>query len=210
MKLFTFPPSPNAIKIAIIIEHLGLDVEREVVNLTKGEQKNPNFLEINPNGKIPALVDANFNLWESNAILQYLGSKTKNTIWPEHSLSQANISRWLFWQSAHWGPTCGIFTFENFVKPKVLQKGEPDKAEIEKGLKQFSLFAAILNDTLQSNKFLSGSEFTIADIAIGAWLTYWNEAEMPLADFPHIEKWYQTLTEFPSWQKAVAESKMEI
>ncbi len=95
MKLYHFPHSPNTRKVLAVINYLELDTELEMVNLVTGEQMKPEFIQLNPNHKIPTLEDGDFSLWESNAIMQYLATqKPGNKLWPSDSKVQADISRW--------------------------------------------------------------------------------------------------------------------
>ena len=120
MKLYGFPPSPNTRKVQAVAVHLGLPLEFEFVDITKGGSRTPQFLALNPAGRTPLLVDGDFKLWESNAIMQYLASRKKNTLWPEDDRVRADIARWQFWQVAHWHEGCGGFLWENLVKKLLL------------------------------------------------------------------------------------------
>ncbi len=130
MKLYGFPLSPNTRKVIAVTKHLGLPLELQVVDLGKGEQRRPEFMKLNPNAKTPVLVDGDFVLWESTAIMEYLASKKPgNSLWSNDARQRADISRWLCWTIAHWGPACGIFLWENMIK-KMLNMGEPDAARL--------------------------------------------------------------------------------
>jgi len=134
MKLYGFPPSPNTWQIRALADYLGVPLEFELVDLTKGGSRTPAFLAINPTGRTPALVDGDFKLWESNAILQYIAGKSANSLWPsDDAKKRADIARWQFWQLAHWGAeACQPLTFQRLVK-KILNLGPPDEAAIAKG-----------------------------------------------------------------------------
>jgi hydroxyacylglutathione hydrolase-like protein/glutathione S-transferase-like protein len=103
MKLYTFPPSPNARKAAAVVAHLGLtDVEHALVRLHKGEHRQPDYLDINPMGKVPALQDGDLTLWESNAICHYLADRADDTsFFPAAPKIRADIVRWPFWEAAN-------------------------------------------------------------------------------------------------------------
>ena len=132
MKLHVFPPSPNAIKVLATAHHLGLPFDLVIVDLLKGAQKSAAFTAINPNQKMPILEDDGTVLWESNAITQYLASKKPESgLWPTEPRRQADVSRWQFWQTAHWGPTCGVYVFERVVK-RVANLGPANEAEVAK------------------------------------------------------------------------------
>ena len=102
MKLYGFPHSPNTWKVRAVAAHLGLRLDFEFVDLTKGQSRTPAFLALNPTGRTPVLVDGDFKLWESNAIMQYLASRTTNSLWPDDARARADIMRWQSWQLAHW------------------------------------------------------------------------------------------------------------
>ena len=119
MKLYAFPPSPNARKVAAVIAHLHLtDVEYVLVKLHKGEHRQRDFLAINPMGKVPVLCDGDLVLWESNAICQYLADRAGDTaFFPADPKIRASIARWLFWEAGTWSPVIDVFTHENVRKP---------------------------------------------------------------------------------------------
>ncbi len=104
MKLYGFPPSPNTFKVQAVALHLDIPLEFEIVYLAKGANRAAEFLQLNPGGRTPVLVDGDFTLWESNAIMQYLASQKPNTLWPDNARTRADIARWQFWQVAHWHP----------------------------------------------------------------------------------------------------------
>lgn len=110
-----------------------------------GAQRKPDYLRINPNGLTPTLVDGDFVLWESNAIMQYLAAqKPGNDLWPEDDEKRADITRWQCWDLAHWAPACATQLYEKIVK-EVLGLGEPDMKEVKKGEEKFHCFAAVLD-----------------------------------------------------------------
>lgn len=202
MKLYHFPHSPNTRKVLAVIHHLGLDIELEIVNLLNGEQMKNEFLRLNPNHKTPTLTDGNFVLWESNAIMQYLATrKPGNRLWPSEPKVQADISRWQCWQLAHWGQACDILTYERLVK-KLTGQGDPDPAEIAKGEENFHLFAAVLNQHLKGCKWIVGDNVSLADMSVGAPLTYADAAQFPLESYAEVRRWYSGLEELNAWKKS--------
>ena len=97
MKLYGFPPSPNTWKVRAVAAHLGIPLELEFVDLTKGGSHSPDYLALNPSGRTPTLVDGDFKLWESTAIMQYLASQKPNSLWPDNARTRADIMRWQSW-----------------------------------------------------------------------------------------------------------------
>src|SRR5271166_3297283 len=139
MELYVFPPSPRAFKAMAVANHLGIDTALRMVDLLKGEQKNPEYAALNPNMRMPTLRDGDYVLWESNAIGQYLaGKKPESGLLPKDERARLDVTRWQFWELAHWDPACAVFIFENIVKPVVLKSGEPDPAAIAKGTESFN------------------------------------------------------------------------
>ena len=116
MKLYGFPISPNTWKVRAVAAHLGIVLDNQLVDLSRGEQRAPEYLALNPTGRTPTLVDGDFVLWESNAIMQYLASGKPNALWPDDARSRADIARWQSWQLAHWGKAaCQPLIFERVV-----------------------------------------------------------------------------------------------
>ncbi len=204
MKLHVAPPSPRAIKVLATMNHLGIDVDVEPLDLLNGENMRPAFAALNPNRLMPVLEDDGFVLWESNAIMQYLASKRADqSLWPSDPRKQADVSRWQCWELAHWGRACSTILFERFVK-RLFGQGDPNPAEVERAEQEFHRFAQVLNDHLKGRDWLVGQGITLADMTVGAWMTYAAQAHYPLEPFPEITRWYERLEAVPAWKKATA------
>src|SRR5437763_585216 len=165
LKLYVFPPSPRGFKILFAAHHLGLDYELRLVDLTKGDQKSPAFLALNPNGRMPVLVDDGFVLWESNAIVEYLVAKAGGAWLPREPRDRLALTKWLYWESNHWDPTSSIFVFERLVKP-FFGLGETSESEVAKAETTFHRLAGVLNGELDKHRYVAGDSLTIADLAI--------------------------------------------
>jgi glutathione S-transferase len=201
MQLYGFPPSPNTWKVRAVGAHLGLPLPLELVDLTKGAQRAPDYLALNPTGRTPTLVDGDFKLWESNAIVQYLAEKAENTLWPADTRARANISRWQCWQLAHWGAeACGPLTFQRMVK-KLLNAGPPDDAVVAKATEAFNRNAAMIDAVLSKQPYLTGEHVTLADFAVAAAMIYNKEAEMPIAPYAHLRNWFERVMALPCWRQ---------
>jgi glutathione S-transferase len=202
MKLYHFPVSPNSRRVLAVAYHLGIELELETVQLPKGEHLKPGFIKLNPNHKIPALVDGDFVLWESSAIMLYLLSKKPgNTLYSSDPETQADINRWLFWNIAHWNSACGIFIYEHLVK-KFLNAGDPDPAEIKKGEELFHRFANVLDHQLKDREWLVGNHLTVADYAVGASLDLKEAAHYPADQYHEIKRWYGSIEKLETWKKS--------
>jgi glutathione S-transferase len=201
MKLYGFPPSPNTWKVRAVAAHLGLPLEFEFVDLTKGQSRTPEYLALNPTGRTPVLVDGDFTLWESTAIMQNLASRKRNSLWPDDARKRADIMRWQSWQLAHWGnEACDPLLFERLVK-KLLNLGPPDDAAVAKGLECFNREARVLDAHIAKQPYLVGREVTLADFSVAAPLFHAQAAEMPLAPYRHVQDWFGRIAALPAWRE---------
>lgn len=201
MKLYGFPVSPNTWKVRAVAAHLGVPLELEFVDLTKGGARTPTYLALNPTGRTPTLVDGDFRLWESNAIMQYIASRKPNALWPDDARARADITRWQCWQLAHWSSeACQPLTVQRFVK-KLLNLGAPDEAAIAKGTEAFNREAAVLDAHLAKQPYLVGNDVTLADFAVAAPMLYAKQAEMPLGPYAHLRGWFDRVSALPCWRE---------
>ena len=200
MKLYGFPASPNTWKVRALAAHLGVPLEDVFVDLTKGEQRQPEYLELNATGRTPTLVDGDFTLSESNAIMQYLASRKPNPLWPSDERARAGIARWQFWSVAHWsGEACVPLIFQKMVKA-FLGMGAPDETIVGKGMEAFHREASLLDAHLGRHGVLVGADLTVADFTVVAPLVYAKEAGLPLAQYPHVQAWSSRVLALPAWQ----------
>jgi glutathione S-transferase len=200
MKIHAIPASHNCRRVLATANHLGLDFELVVPDMAAGALKEPSYLALNPNGKVPTLEDGDFKLWESNAIMQYLASQKPNDLWPENARTRADIARWQFWEANHISRGTGPLAFERVFKPMFLKK-EADEAEVEKALATFNQFAPVLNGRLEGRDFLLG-DLTLADFSVAADFTYAGPGRFPLDDYPHIQRWLAKLDGVDAWKKS--------
>jgi glutathione S-transferase len=205
MKLYAFLPSSRALGIQALNNHLALECEIQSIDLSRGDQLTPEYLALNPNKKMPTLEDDGFVLWEANAILFYMANKRPDSgLWPSDLRRQADVLRWLAWQSAHWdAESCGMVAFEKSSKT-VLGLGPADPAFIARGEHNFARFAAVLNQALSGKTWLIGEQLTIADFSVGQLVPSAERLGLPVSTFSEIVRWYQGLAALPGWQKALA------
>lgn len=200
MKLYGFPGSPNTWKVRAVAAHLGLSLQEQFVNLGKGESRQPDYLKLNPTGRTPTLVDGDFVLWESNAIMQYLASLKPNALWPENARTRADITRWQSWQLAHWSKEgCEPLIFERLVK-KLLKLGAPDPVRVRAGTEAFNRDAGILDAQLAKQPYLAGDGLTLADFSVAAPLFYCKEAELPVEPYRNVREWFGRISALPAWR----------
>ncbi|MEO7033168.1 MAG: glutathione S-transferase family protein [Polyangiaceae bacterium] len=205
MQLYLFPPSSRALGVVALKNHLAIDCELRPIDLGRGDQRAPEYVALNPNQKMPTLEDDGFVLWEANAILFYLASKRpEHGLWPADLRGQADVMRWLAWESAHWdAESCGMVTFEKNSK-RVLGLGAPDQVFIARGQENFARFAAVLDGHLKSNSWIIGERLTIADFSVGALVPTAMGVGLPIERFHQIGRWYESLSALPAWRDALS------
>jgi glutathione S-transferase len=205
MKLYGFPPSPNTWKVRAVAAHVGVPLELALVDLSKGQQRTPDYLALNPTGRTPTLVDGDFVLWESTAIMHYLANQKPNSLWPSSPRARADIMRWQSWQLQHWSKeSCEPLTFQRLVK-KLLNLGPPDAALVEKATECFHREARVLDTHLSKQPYMTGSELTLADISVAASIAYSKEAAMPLEPYQNVRDWFARVSALPAWQQTAPE-----
>lgn len=188
MKIYWFE-TVNPRKVCSIAKHLGVEAEYEHVDLKRGVHKEADFLGINPNGKLPALVDGDLRLWESAAISIYLAGKARSSLWPLDDVrAQAEITKAVSFHTAHMMPAFGPFYFEHYVRP-LIGLGAPDEARLAPLVPQFHTVARVLDGMLDGRAHLACGRLTIADFMVGALLPDWKAHAMPLDDYRNVRRW---------------------
>ncbi len=193
MKLYTNPVSPNCRKVHGVAAHAGVDLDHEIVDLRAGAQKQQDFLDMNPMGKVPVLVDGETTLWESNAIACYVAEKGSGGLWPSGA-GRWDAMRWLHWEGAHWIRPLGAILGQVFFNAD-----NPDQAIIEKGRDDFRVLAGVLDVRLATQPYLAGEQASVAEYAVGVWLGYADACGLPLAEFAHLSAWDARLRDLSGW-----------
>lgn len=200
MRLYYHPLSSNSRRATLIARHLGLEIQLVSVALESGAQKSAEYLRLNPNGRVPLLVDGDFPLWESHAIVQYLADKAQaDDIYPADIAARADINRWLFWSACHFAPACALFIRER-VSKKVLGAGAADPAEIARGQAQLPPAAAVLDAHLAGRDWIAQGRLTIADFAVAAPLMHSERAQLPLVDYGNLQAWFARVCATDAWR----------
>ena len=201
MKLYGFPPSPRTWAARAVAAQLGIPVEFEFVDLTKGEQHSAEYRALNPTGRAPTLVDGDFKLWEATAIMHYLAGQNPTTLWPDDVRTRADIMRWQSWTLAHWEKeSCAPLLFERLVK-QIVNAGPPDEAVVAKALENFARDAKVLDAHLANQPYLVGNALTLADFSVAGPLFYAERAALPTADYPKLREWFGRVAALPCWKE---------
>ncbi len=205
MQLYYFPLSSNARKALVTAVILGSPIERKLVDLSKREQRSPEFLKLNPNGKVPVLVDEELVLWESHAIMMYLADKAPgNTLYPQDLRQRADVNRWLFWASSHFLPAVAVLNFENMLKTR-MGLGLPDLHRVEQANADLRSSAQLLDIHLQKHQFIAGKQVTLADISIACALMSTTAAKLPVHDYADLQEWFDRMQKLDAWKQTLPE-----
>jgi GST-like protein len=192
--------TPNGHKITIFLEEAGLPYRLKPVNISKGEQFHPDFLAISPNNRIPAIVDHSppdgappLAMFESGAILMYLGGKT-GRFFPSDFRQRCDCVQWLFWQMGNLGPMAGQNHHFGLYAPEKIPYA------IDRYVRETSRLYAVLNKRLAEREFIAG-DYTIADMACYPWIRP-ERQHQDMAKFPHLERWRRSIAARPAVQRA--------
>jgi glutathione S-transferase len=200
LQVYLDPCTVNSRKVLAGLDLLGTEHEVKHVDYFTGAHKKPEFLAINPNGAVPAAMDGDFALSESNAILQYAADlSNSDKHYPKDLKRRADINHWLLWESSTWFPSCYIYLVEYVVKP--LLNAKPDQAIIDKEAPNWHRLAGILDARLAKSNWLSGDNVTIADIAVAAPMHVHKWQHLPLNEHPNLKRWMADVERLPCWQK---------
>jgi GST-like protein len=192
--------TPNGRKISVALEEMGLPYNVHTVNISKGEQFNPDFLKISPNNRIPAIVDPDgpggqrVSVFESGAILIYLGQKS-GKFWPADQRAQIPVLEWLMWQMGGFGPMPG--QVHHFLG---VEKEEDRRYGLARYSKETRRLYGVADRRLAEVEFFAGA-VSIADFAILGWAWRHERHQVDLADFPNVQRWYATMMARPGTKR---------
>ena len=199
MKLY-YAETMNPRKVCALARYLGSPVEFVRVDLFKGENRTPEFLLKNPNGKVPVLIDGDLVLWESTAIMVHLAVKAGSDLWPSEAADQVEVLRWLAWDLTHFSRHGATLYFEHVIKP-LIGRGEPDPSAVQEASDFFRKFAGVLDAHLATRDFLVGGKLSVADFSVGVLLPWAGEIDLPIEDFPNVVRWHGRMMTLPGWRE---------
>ena len=192
-------PTPNGWKASVTLEELGLPYEVHTINLSAGDQKDPGYLELNPNGRIPTIVDrdnGDFAVFESGAIMVYLAEKT-GRLMPADVKGRSVVLQWLMFQMGGIGPMMG--------QANVFFRYFPEKIQpaIDRYQNESRRLFEVLDRRLGESEWLAGGEFTIADIANWCWVRTYKWSGVPVEGLVHLRRWLDAMKERPACRRGV-------
>ncbi len=193
---FYTAPTPNGRKVSIALEELGVPYTVHAVDLKAGEQKQPAFLAINPNGRIPAIVDDDFPVFESGAILLYLAERFGGLL-PETAQGRSVAIQWLMWQVGGLGPMHGQANVFNRYFPEKIP------AVISRYQNETMRLFGVMDRRLADHAFLAG-EYSIADIACWPWVMQHDWAGLDISELTHLTRWLAAIGARPAVQRGAA------
>ncbi|MBV9953708.1 MAG: glutathione S-transferase N-terminal domain-containing protein [Pseudolabrys sp.] len=195
-------PTPNGFKISIMLEECGLPYTMVPINISQGEQFKPDFLKIAPNNRMPAIVDPKgpggkpISIFESGAILQYLGRKT-GKFYPADERARVEVDQWLFWQMGGLGPMAGQLNhFKSYAKENLPYAIKRYDDEVHR-------LYGVMNKRLADRDFLAG-KYSIADMACVGWVNIWQRQGQNIDEFPHLKAWLERLKQRPAVARGLA------
>lgn len=195
-------PTPNGWKISIMLEECGLPYVMKPVNISTGEQFKPDFLKISPNNRMPAIVDPDgpggrpISIFESGAILQYLGRKT-GKFYPRDERGRVEVEQWLMWQMGGLGPMAGQAHHFRLYAPEKIPYA------IDRYTNEVNRLYGVMNTRLKDRPFLAG-KYSIADIACIGWASRWERQGQDISEFPHLKRWLDTMLARPAVKRGMA------
>ena len=195
-------PTPNGIKVSVMLEEVGLPYEAHRVDIQAGDQFTPEFLAISPNNKIPAIVDPNgpdgqpISMFESGAILVYLASKV-NKFLGKTDREKFTVLQWLMFQMGGLGPMLGQAHHFRIYAPEQIEYA------VNRYTNEAKRLYGVMDKQLSKHRYIAGDEYTIADIACFPWTRSWKNQGIDWEDFPHAKRWHDEIAARPAVQRGV-------
>jgi len=201
MQLYTFVGSSNGRKAEAVINHLGIKVEIRHLDVFAGDLRRPDYLALNPNARVPTLVDGAFTLWESDAIVQYLADRAgAEDLFPREPKARAEVVRWQFWNAAHFNRAISTLAFEAVAKP-AFNLGPTNAAAVEIARTDLAQFAPVLEAHLEGRDHMVGKGITLADYATIKLEPYQMKIPFDWTPFPRVNAYFERMRRVEAWAK---------
>ncbi len=205
MQLYALYGSNNVRKVQAVATALDLRLEMVWLSFAEREHLKPGFLALNPNHKVPVLVDGDFILWESNAITRYLcEQRPGNALYPSAPRPRAKVDQWLCWELAHYNQALGTLVWEAIAKPGFI--GEPsDEAVANWAGVQLARYASVLESHLDGRRFVVGDAPTLADYALIHIEAFKDAVPFDWSPYPRLNAYYERMRVDPHWQSTAVD-----
>ena len=198
LKLLGRKTSGNVQKVLFFLEETGTPFEREDYGRQFNNTQTPEYLKMNPNAKVPTLVDGDLVIWESNSILRYLARKTKSAFYPSDFGARSHVERWMDWQLGNLNPVYMFMFRESKLEP------EKRSADFAAQVKQMGAELTILDKRLAESPFLAGKDMTLADICLAPIVARCLRFGVELPALEHLKKWDAAMGARESFKRATA------
>jgi GST-like protein len=199
-------PTPNGKKLTILLEELGVPYRIVPVNIGRGDQFSDEFLKMNPNHRMPVLVDhdpadggAPISVFESGAMMLYIAEK-EGRFWPQDMRGKYEVMQWVIWQMANQGPKLG----ENGHFRRLGDKQGDQSYAVRRFTDEANRLYGVLNNRLHDRKYLAGDDYTVADMIAYPWTVNWKGQGQDIAEFKHFSRWFEELSERPAVKRGIA------
>ncbi|MBU2147002.1 MAG: glutathione S-transferase N-terminal domain-containing protein [Alphaproteobacteria bacterium] len=199
-------PTPNGKKVSIFLEETGTPYRLVPLNISRGDQFKPEYLKLNPNHRMPAIVDTDpkhggqpISVFESGAILFYLAEKT-GKLWPQDLRTKYEVVQWVIWQMANQGPKLGE---AGHFRRLGDSQGNQSYA-VGRFTDEANRLYGVLNMRLRDRAYLAGDEFTIADIVSYPWTIHWQAQGQDIGEFRHFKRWFEEVSARPGVRQGLA------
>ncbi|QRK09386.1 glutathione S-transferase N-terminal domain-containing protein [Archangium violaceum] len=202
MKLYGHPGSTCTRKVLTTLAEKGREAEFVLIDLSKGQQKSPDYLAKHPFGVVPFLEDDGFTLYESRAIIRYLDAKLPGPkLTPSDHPSFGRMEQWLSVEQSYFTPHCMAIVMELVFKP--MRGGTPDMDKVNKGRSESARVLDVVDRALMSQAYLAGDTFSLADISWLPYLQYLSATPHGtlITERPFVKSWWQRISTRPSWKK---------
>ena len=194
--------TPMFTKVVYAAEELSLHYEIKNVDLMKAETRTPEHLERHPFGKVPVIEHEGQFLFESNAILRYLGSLDSNRLYPSQKMERALVDQWMEFYSNQPGRWATAYWYQKLIGPKFFNEA-PDEKIIEQNLKMILEVMPVIDQRLGEKEFIAGERFTLADLVAQIGFMGAQEAQIPLSDFKNFSRWSTAVNARPAWKRTL-------
>jgi GSH-dependent disulfide-bond oxidoreductase len=202
-------PTPNGKKVTILLEECGLPYNIVPLNIGRGDQFKDDFLKINPNHRMPTMVDrepkgggAPISIFESGAIMMYIAEKA-GRFWPQDQRGKYEVTQWVMWQMANQGPKlgeCGHFR-------RLGDRAGDQSYAVRRFTDEANRLYGVLNNRLVGRKYLAGDEYTIADMISYPWTVNWQGQGQDIEEFKYFKRWFEEISSRPAVQRGLAVGK---
>ena len=191
------PKLGSAFRCHVLMLEMGIEFEEIKVDFEKGDQFKPEYLKLNPNGKIPCIVDGDFVLWESMAINNYLATKYNNDLLGSSPEEKALVDQWSYWSILEIQSNLYTIAFQNFRVPE----DQRDEKAINKALEELPKVFKILDNQLEGKEYILGNKFSLADINVASCVLVADFAQYDYSSFKNVKTWIKKLNERPSFEQ---------